>query len=448
MPIRFEYLLNPDNVVIEPPTPPGTADRAVVTEDGVLLVKLDIDRDRYAANGKYYEAIIQTPNWRGDGLQEYFAFAVIGYLNPIIPDLPVAEQAKVSFQLSNDNGVTWRVWVDGPDAWLPATGPLDGVFNDELTVDRRIPQFPFSNPKQIRFRVKFDPSANGLQRVVVQSLVIYNKHEQDIYEDVTRSLKRYIDARIRVPMYYMAELAASSSTITIDKDVGLDVGITEPITVYNLGTDPGRLINLFQSLGGPDGRTVTMAGPQIGQIEVNFTGIPEVFVGAEEFLHISKIPSIVIFVTRMRQYRVNRTWNDEIERSIARLVGREQIPRVHYEIQVTVRAQSSLKREALRMTDVMEKFLDQGDFFPSVANGEDFSVYDQANSVAEDRIAQGLFVGALNLKILGKTWLKGSKEVPLITEVNADIGSQHTCNLLIPIHLRRIYRERVEIKEE
>jgi hypothetical protein len=53
----------------------------------------------------------------------------------------------------------------------------------------------------------------------------------------------------------------------------------------------------------------------------------------------------------------------------------------------------------------------------------------------------------MNLKILGKTWLKGSKEVPLITEVGADVGSQHTCNLLIPIHLRRIYRERMEIKE-
>lgn len=447
MPIRFEYLLDPDKVVVEPPTPPGTGDRAVVTEDGVLMVKLDLDRDRYAADGKYYEAFVQTPNWVGEGLKEYFAFAVIGYLNPIIPDLPIADQARVSFQLSNDNGVTWRVWVDGPDAWLPATGPLDGVFNDELTVDRRIPQFPFANPKQLRFRIRFEPSANGLQRVVVQALVIYNKHEQDIYEDFTRSLKRYIDSRIRVPMYYMAELAAPSSTIYIEKDVGLDVGITEPITVYNIGTDPGKLTNLYQSLGGPDGRTVTMLGPQIGQIEVNFTGIPEVFVGAEEFFHISKIPSIVAFVTKLTQYRVNRMWNDEIEKSLARLVGREQIPRVHYMIQVVVRAQSSLKREALRMTDEMEKFLDQGDFFPSVANGEDYSIYDQSSSVSEDRIAQGLFVGALNLKILGKTWLKGAKEAHLITEVNADVGSQHTCNLLIPVHLRRIYRERLEIKE-
>jgi len=447
VPIRFEYFDVPKKATIEPPIPPGTGDRAVIKQDGIFLVKLDIDKDRYAPDGRFSEAFIQAPNWVAENLTEYFSFEVDGHLDPIILNQPDSDKATISFQLSNDNGVTWRVWVDGPDAWLPATGPLDGVFNDTATVDRRIPVFPFGNPRQLQFRIKLTPGANGLQRYVVRSLVIFNKHRLDIYEDVTRSLKRHIDAKIRVPMYYMAELAAPSTPIHIETDVGLDDRIIEPITVYNLGTDPARNNNLFLSLGGPDGRTVTMVGTQIGQIEVNFTGVPDVFVGAEEFLNISKMPSIVIFVTKLEQYLNIREWNNETERSIPQLMGRSQPSRINYRMSIVVRTQSSLKREALRMVDVLCRFLDQGDFFYSVANGETYNIHQQTNSVSEDRIAQGIYVGAVNLMVFGKVWLKDSEDVPLVEEVHLAVGSQDTSTLLIPNYLRRIYRENSEIKE-
>lgn len=448
MPIRVESLADPTGVVIETPTPPGVADRAVVIpEEGVTLVRLDVDRDRYAADGKYYEGVIQVPNWIANGLTGYFGFETFGYVDPVIPGLPAAQAANLAFQLSNDDGATWRIWVDGPDAWVPAVGPLEGVFNDEAMVDRRIPIFPFISPKQLKIRVKLIPGANGLQKPVLQNIYIYNNHTMDIYEDVTRSMKRYLDANVAVSMHYMAELASPSLTVTIEKDVGLDVRVMEPITVYNLGVDPGRNINLFASLGGPDGRTVAMVGPQIGQVEINFTGAPDVFVSAEDFLNISKIPSIVIYVTRLEQYLDIKSWAPERERSLSRMEGKSQTARVYYKITAVVRVQSSLKREALRMTDVLSRILDQGGVFNSVASGEGYGILEQLNEVSEDRIAQGLYVGAITILIMGKIWLHGEEAEHLVSEVGLSIGSEHTCNLLLPAHLRRVYREKVEIKE-
>lgn len=454
MSVRVETLTDPLTVTIEPPPSPSTTLRAVVLsdEEGVTLVKLDPFMEQYDPAGMYYEAVVQAPNWVAEGLTGYYGFDAVYLLDPAIEGLPVDQWASLGFQLSNDGGTTWRVWVDGPDAWLPATGILDGVFNDERTVDKRIPLFPFDVKKQLRFRIKLIPGANGLQRPILQTLFIYNDHDMDIYEDVTRSLKRYIDANIQVPMHYMAELSAPSSTITIEKDVGLDVKVAEPIKVYNLGTDPGRNINLYQSLGGPDNRTIIMVGPQVGQVEVTFVGVPDVFVSAEEFFNVSKIPSIVIFVTNVSAYSEIRSHAPEDEKSIARQEGRLEFPRVYYKISITVRVQSSLKREALRMTDDIARILDQGDAFVSVASGENYCVYEQTNEVSEDRIAQGLYVGALNIVVMGKVWLKeelpGGEQVPLVTEVNAFVQGQNTCNLLIPARLRRIYRERLTIKEE
>lgn len=456
MPIRIEVLSEPLEMVIENPTPPGAALRAAVLPDegGVTLVKLDPDKEQYDPSGKYYEAVVQAPNWVAEGLTEFFGFETFGYVDPVIEGLPPDQVASVGFQLSNDGGTIWRVWVDGLDAWLPAVGIMAGVFNDEFTVDKRIPLFPFGDPRQLRFRIKLIPGANGLQKPVLQNLFIYNRHNMDLYEDVTRSLKRYIDANIAVPMHYMAELSAPSATIHIENDVGLDVKITEPIQVYNLGTDPGRNINLFSSLGGVDGRTITMIGSQVGQVEVTFVGIPDVFVSAEEFLNISKIPSIVIFITDMKQYLDIRTHVPETERSKARGEGRLQFTRIYYKINAVVRAQSSLKREALRMNDDLARILDQGDGFNSVANGETYAVFEQTSEVAEDRIAQGLYVGALNLLIVGKVWLKGEEasaqtvdgKIPLVTEVDAFTQGQNTCNLNLPSYLRRVYRERTRIK--
>jgi len=463
MPVHVDEFRTDEGVTFDTPIFPATASRSVVLSDfGLTLRKLDTDQTKYDPMGKYYETVVTLENWKAEGLTELFGFETIGFVDPIIENQDPLTAAKISFQLSNDDGATWLVWVDGPDAWLPAVGIYAGLFNDETTVDLRFPLFPFSAPRQLRLRVKLTPGLSGIQRPVLFDTIIYNKHRMDLYEDVTRSMKRYIDDAIHVPMFFYADISVPSPTVLVEQEIGLDVKIVEPIKVFNTTTDPGKNIDLFVAIA-PDGRTILMSGPQVGKIEVQFVGVPDVFIGAEEFFQISKIPSVVVSVTSMKQYLNIRNRAPERERSLARMVGRMQFTRLYYRIKATVRVQSSLKREALQMTDAIERILDQGQCFKSVSNGECYCVMEQINSVAEDRVAQGLFVGAVNLDIIGKIWLTdeiepGTKEglaglaaidgkVPLVREVELSVGGVFTCNLNIPPHLRRVYRERFPIND-
>lgn len=448
MPVHVICMSDPERVEIEPPVLPALAPGATVLGGGTVLCKLDSDKTRYDPTGAYYETIVIPANWVAEKLLGLYGLELKGYVEPMIPGLPPAQTAKVEFQLSNDGGVTWLIWQNLPSAWVPAVGPLAGVFNDEDTVDRWLPQFPFISPRQLQFKLKMTPGANGLQRPVVQGIFVYNEHKIDLEEDVTRSMKRYLDSIIEIPMTYTAELAAPSNTVTVEQDVGLDVTIKEPIFVYNLTTDPGRNINLFSSLGGPNNRTIIMVGPQVGQVEIQFVGVPDVFIGAEEFFQVSKIPSIVVSMTKAEQYLDVRHRIPETERSLARLQGRLQFPRIYYKIDMTVRVQSSLKRAALQMADSVGRVLDQGQTFYSVSNGETYCVYQQISQTPEDRLGQGLYVGAVNLLVVGKVWLEGEKvppNIPMVTEVDTWVGGQNTCNLLLPSYLRRVYREKDRI---
>jgi hypothetical protein len=130
------------------------------------------------------------------------------------------------------------------------------------------------------------------------------------------------------------------------------------------------------------------------------------------------------------------------------LQGRLQFPRIYYKIDMTVRVQSSLKRAALQMADSVGRVLDQGQTFYSVSNGETYCVYQQISQTPEDRLGQGLYVGAVNLLVVGKVWLEGEKvppNIPMVTEVDTWVGGQNTCNLLLPSYLRRVYREKDRI---
>jgi hypothetical protein len=458
MPAQLDLLKADANIIFEDPIAPATATRAVLLPGyGLTLRKLDPEERVYAPDGKYLETIVILQNWLAEGLESLFAFEAPFVLDPEIADQKEEDKAKLLYQLSNDGGTTWFVWQDGPDAWVPATGSLETVFNDLEMVDRRLPLFPLCAPRQVRIKVKLIPGAKGRQRPVLCNTLIYNDHEKDLMEDVSRSLKRFLDREFTVPMTYNGEIATPSTTLCIEKDAGLDVKIEEPIKVFNLKNDPCKQFNLFSSLA-EDGRTITMLGPQVGQVEVKFAGRPEVFIGAEEFFQISKIPSVVVFVNNMVGYTDIRTWVPDRQRSISRGVGKLELARIFFFIFVTIRAQSSLRRESLQMIDKLSEIIDWGTVFPSVAGGDHYCVMEQQTHVTEHRVEQGLFVTALNAKIMGSIWLRpGDNEAnvykelgltPIVKEVHTHVGSEFSCNLNLPKHVRRVYRERSILKPE
>jgi hypothetical protein len=449
MPTREGKLRTDAGLVFEAPVPPETTGKGVLIPDvGLTLRKLDAMKTKYDPTGSYFETIVELPNWKAEGITELYGFECTERLQPVIANQPDSDKATVGYQLSNDDGATWYVWDN--TAWSMAIGVLDGVFNDKKTVDERINLFPFSATadRQVRLRAKLTPGASGRQRPILRSFIIYNSIKMDLYEDVSRSIKRYLDEEFRIPMCFISvasgdtsvTIPTSSSNPTVQpSEPGFDVNIEEPAEVYNLTTDPQRLVNLFSGLSG---RIITFLGPQTGTLETQFTGAPDIFIGAEEFFQLSKIPSVAITVDRLEQYNRIRYWEHEQERSIGRGVGRNIRPRQYYWVYVTIRVQSSLKQQSRRMVDAISRILDKSDEFPSVDLGDNYCVYDQTNELQEDRIADGLFVGTVNLKILGKAWLKDPEpEIELVQDIRILTSSQFTCNLNLPPHLRNVYRE-------
>lgn len=456
MPARTDPIAHDFGMEFEVPVPPKTAGRAVVIpEIGLTLRKLNASETNYDPAGRYLETRVALPNWRPGGIESLFGFESCEKLDPEIRNQSDSDKATVGYQVSNDDGATWLTFDSGAGAWVAATGVLDDVFVTAEVLDERLPLIPFADERQIRLRVKLTPGAGGRQRPVLQWTTLYHDTRLDLYEDVTRSLKRHIDGAIQMPMYFCAELSGASSVDIPDSssdpnvqptEPGFDVTVAEPVEVFNLTADPGRLVDLFGALGGAKGRTITFVGPQTGTVEVRFTGIPDVFVGAEEFFQLSKIPSVVVTIDRLEDYDLIRTFQPEPEKSKARCVGRRQPSRVPYNIYASVRVQSALKREALQMTDAIARILDKGDIFPSVALGDDYCVLDQTNQVEEDRVAQGLFVGNVTLRILGKVWLKEPvADIPLVKQVRLLTGADFTCNLKLPQHLRNVYREETSV---
>ena len=108
------------------------------------------------------------------------------------------------------------------------------------------------------------------------------------------------------------------------------------------------------------------------------------------------------------------------------------------------------------MIDKISEIIDWGVTFPSVAGGDHYCVMEQQAHVTEHRVEQGLFITALSAKIMGSIWLRQGEDeanvveelglTPLVREVHTHVGSEFSCNLNLPKHVRRVYRERSILK--
>ncbi|HUU58300.1 MAG TPA: hypothetical protein VMZ50_02050, partial [Phycisphaerae bacterium] len=298
---------NISGLTIPAPVPPKAAERAVVLPDlGLTLRRLNPAETVYDPAGLYLEEIVELPDWRTEDVDALFGFQTCELVDPVIANQADADKATLGYQVSNDGGTSWLVFDTGGGMWVPATGAISGTFMTSLEVDTYLHLLPVAdNPRSVRIRVRLSPGASGRQRPVLERYHIFHDTELDLMHDVSISLRRFIEGAVKVPMFFITELGAATGTITIPdsssnpadqpSEPGFDVTIAEPVEAYNLTVDPKRLSNLFGTLSG---RTVTLiaAQPAGDKVEVAFTGLPDVFISAEEFFQLSKIPSIVVSV--------------------------------------------------------------------------------------------------------------------------------------------------------
>lgn len=359
----------------------------------LTLRRLNSDETAYDPGGKYFETRVVLPNHKANALTELTGFRADEFTTEEFG-------GSIGYQLSNDDGVIWRTFDTGSMSWVPAVGLFLDVFVSQATVEARIGVFPLTPAKQLRIRVKLTPSVDGSKRPLLRNAVVYTEYDYDFVEDLARSLKHHLEKTVRVRTRWV-ENATAAPTIVVDS--GLRV--SGPVRVFNLSTDPDRTIDLFVAVN-PDGKTVVLSSAQTGKVEVNYFGIPEVFLAAEENYQLGTIPAVIVTEPTI----TNRRGLDEldVEYDINRetLLARRRAHRTHFDANIVLLCQAQLEHLAGSLGDAVEKALWPSRAILSEATGELFSILNVGPKAQVNQSTRSLFVRNVPTTLGGKAWLR------------------------------------------
>lgn len=408
------HVLFTDDKLLEfqPPLYPNGATRACIHEDhgaSCMLRRMDNAENKYVPGGTYRESWVVLPNWKALGNKGLYGF----YAKVITSgeETPDVFGGSVSYQLSNDNGVTW-MYHDGLGWVVTTTG-----WNTSAQVDFNINTFALTAEKQIRIKVKLTPGAGGKSTPLLKWITIFAELDYNFQDDITRSVKHWLERYVWIDAHYFTQFpqptvggtgggpcpltTASSSTIMIS-DKKWDE-LSGPAEVYNITTDPGRTTNLFAGFV-PGG--ITLTSPQVGFLEAHFFARPAVYVGAEEFMEIAKIPSIVVLLGNVKERRDLRLGSREVDYAKERMKAMIHLRRVWFDAEVRISCQSDLKHEATIMSDAVNKALTYHRYVTSEQTGQWMPIPYSTPITPAHRVAQGLFVREYVCTLYGKAWLR------------------------------------------
>jgi len=399
---------NVDDIELQPPIHAGGASRICITNTfGLQLRRLKDDESGYWPVGKYKESWAVLPNWKAEGIVSLFGFGT--EVQTSGSDRSDKFGGSVGYQLSNDDGATW-LWHNGT-TWVFA-GSND--WNTEHEVDMYIRNFPLTNEKQVRIKVRLSPSADGDATPSLKRVTIYADLAFDFQDDLLRSMKHWLERYCWIRAQYFVQIpqpvsgAAGSCPPSGPSDVIMLEDkkweeLSEPASVYNLTTDPNRSTNLFAGFvaGG-----IQMTSPQEGYIEANFMARPPIYIAAEEFVQLASIPSVVVQLGSVKERRDLRIGNLIDDISKANMDAKTHLSRVWFDAQFRISCQSDLKAEATRLSDAVNEALSYHRFVRSLATGETMPVPVDTPLNPAHRVAQGLFVREYTCTLFGKTWLR------------------------------------------
>lgn len=276
-------------------------------------------------------------------------------------DADVPKGTILEFQLSEDDGVTWRHW---DVAWI-AAGAED--WSDVAEVRKNIGTFPLGGgpDRSIRVRMRLRPDATTRLTPVVRDLWLVAELEHDPIDDALRSMHVLLSAvRTRT---FCREDSAGTDKVTLS-DFGLTVDPAAGILVYDVTNDPGRRTNLFQAYDSAT-RIVTMTAAQAAGrvLEIRFAGGVPVHLVTEAFTHQSQLPIMELEV------RVgpdgDQSGGVEMEGNQETNVVRTRMGPRYRTVECVVICVDKDQQRALRMAGaVRDAFEDQG-FVRSLATG-------------------------------------------------------------------------------
>jgi hypothetical protein len=398
----------PDKFEVQPPTFVDGATRVCLMKGyGAHLRRMDAAEDRFVPWAQYRESWIILPNWKAAGNQGLYGFQV----NATFEGSDKSDRfgGSLSYQLSNDNGVTW-LYHNGV-SWVAA-----GLnWNTAAQVDYYVNVFPLTAEKQVRVKVRMTPGSQGKTTPYLNWVTIYADLEYDFQVDLLRSMKEWLERHIWIRASYYVEqpqptqggtsstcVSSTSSDIIMIVDKKWEE-LSGPAEVYNLTTDPNRTTNLFAGFvqGG-----IQLTSAQTGYLEAHFFARPPVYLSAEEFMQLASIPSIVVQLVSVKERRDLRRGNPEVDYAVERRKAKIHMARVWFDAEFRISCQSDLMAEATRMSDAVDKALTYHQFVLSQQTGEVMPVPYATPLTPANRIAQGLYVREYACTLFGKAWLR------------------------------------------
>lgn len=396
------------------------ADNKIVAIEEVLrLSKLDPAFVNWSPSGAYYESSAILDPRIAEAVTSIYGFYVDKDDNG----------GSVGFRLSSDGGATWWgwsgvVWVSG------------GPFASMEDVDRNISSFQIQAPRSFSVEVKITPAVTPNETPVVRRVSIFAEMPFGFLEDLERSLSSYLKGKVRVPLKYGKVMTGQSSV-----DIPEPATIHQPIGVYNLDTDPGKLNNLFASLVG---RTVNFTFPQNGRVLVEYSGQVPIHIETDEDYQIADRLAIVIRTPTITEARVMRDDGDSVEPLLGgrdlgwgtKPFARVRPHRIWFDGSVILSCYATQpeggKRESAAIADAVDGAFEEArhskDFLVlSRACGEHFQVLDKTPVTIADRVRDKVFERRVAIDLGGKSWVGDGELKQLAEEVVTVVETFDDC---------------------
>lgn len=396
------------------------ADNKIISLDGVLrLSKLDPTFTNWSYHGKYYESSAILDTKKAEAVK-----SVYGFLADISEN-----GGLVGFRISSDGGTTWYGWSGA--AWV-AGGPFASMGD----IDRNISSWSFSGDREFSVQVKITPSPDASATPIIRRVCIFAEMPFGFIEDIERSLSTYLLNKVRVPLRYGFVANANPSV-----DIPGPAGIFQPIGVYNLDVDPGKMTNLFGSLVG---RTVNFAVPQTGRVLVEYSGQVPVHIDTDEDFQIADRLAIVVRTPTSVEARIMRDDGDSVEKLLGgrdlgwgvKPFARVSPNRIWFDCSVVLSCYSTQaeggKRESAAIADAVDAAFEEARHSKSFlifsrACGEPFQLLDKTPVTIADRVVDKIFERRVAISLGGKSWIGEGELRQLVEEVVTTVETFDDC---------------------
>ena len=380
----------------------------IVTVDGIIRLRKTDEATGivFDGSGTFKEGTALLPNLVFKDVIEFVGFETEEIYNL---DTDGDRLGEIKYQVSKDDGTTF-LYHDGT-SWVVATLPTH--FNTKEEVDEFITDLTPFPERRIKFNIRITPSTDGKFSPLLVNILLHYQVRTDFIEDFKRSIKRYLDSNLSVRITDRIEMPATSVTVTL---FDTSFSINTVFSVFNLTTDPGRIINLFSSLAGS---TITMTGSQTAGdvIAVNYEGDAPVFLAADEDFQFTQVPAFVVEIPTIIENKELRSGDRKLDRQNSKLIVRERLQRLFNDVTVIVSCIDKRETGSIRMAQELARVLQYQKSFASEGTGADFTILDFQPLTADDRVSVGLFVKQITITVSGKVFQEDFTEKKLVKEV-------------------------------